>query len=472
MLDAAARSVQLVQADHQPAGSIVLLTDGADQGSTATLDGVAAMATGAGIRIYTIGLRTSTSDFGALNRLAAATQAEFSPAGSLDDLGRIYGRLGSQLAHQYVIRYRSPAAPSRHVRVDVRVAGFPGVASTSYVTPAAPSHHEAPFHHSPAEILWLRPGAAVGVSVLAVTLLGIALWIVLRPRGRSLRMRMSAYVGLAEPEADRARALTAAAARAGKRTSRRLDGAAWMADLRERLDIGRIDIPAERLVGWVAAAMLATLVLLPLTSGVPATALLAFGVPLGARAYVNHCVRKQRGLFTEQLPDNLQVMASAMRAGHSLAGSLAVVADEAPEPARSEFKRVLADERLGVPVDEALRIAVQRMDSKELEQVALVAALQRDTGGNTAEVLEQVTETVRDRMAIRRLVKTLTAQGRLSRWVLSAIPVGLLVFITAINPDYMRPLYTTPIGHALLVVAAVMVVTGSLIIKRIIDIKV
>jgi tight adherence protein B len=161
-----------------------------------------------------------------------------------------------------------------------------------------------------------------------------------------------------------------------------------------------------------------------------------------------------------------------MRAGHSFSGALSVVMDDAVEPTRREFQRVISDERLGIPMELALTTVVRRMQSKDLEQVALVAALQRETGGSTAEVLERVTQTVRDRLALRRMVQTLTAQGRMSRWIVSALPVVLLGLITLINPSYVRPLYTTGLGQALLCVAVVLVVTGSLVIKRIVDIKV
>jgi len=170
--------------------------------------------------------------------------------------------------------------------------------------------------------------------------------------------------------------------------------------------------------------------------------------------------------------DNLQVLASALRAGHSLVGALSVVVEDCPEPSRSEFRRIISDEQLGIPLDAAFMTVAQRMDNRDLEQVALVAALQRETGGNTAEVLDRVAETVRSRFELRRLVKTLTTQGRMSRWVVSLLPVGLLVLITAINPSYMEPLYTHPLGRILLAFAAAMVVAGSLVIKRIIDIKV
>jgi tight adherence protein B len=115
---------------------------------------------------------------------------------------------------------------------------------------------------------------------------------------------------------------------------------------------------------------------------------------------------------------------------------------------------------------------VHRMASKDFAQVALVATLQRETGGNTAEVLDRVTDTVRERLALQRMIKTLTAQGRMSRWVVSALPVALLAIITLINPEYMSPLYDEPIGRVLLFVAGAMVVAGSLVIKRLVDIKV
>jgi tight adherence protein B len=168
----------------------------------------------------------------------------------------------------------------------------------------------------------------------------------------------------------------------------------------------------------------------------------------------------------------LQVLASALRAGHSLVGALSVVVDDCPSPSRAEFRRIIADEQLGVPLEEAFGVVVRRMENTDLQQVALVAALQRETGGNTAEVLDRVCETIRQRFELRRMVKTLTTQGRMSRWVVSLLPVGLLALITLINPEYMAPLYSNAAGRILLLIAAVMVVSGSIVIRKIVDIKV
>ena len=133
---------------------------------------------------------------------------------------------------------------------------------------------------------------------------------------------------------------------------------------------------------------------------------------------------------------------------------------------------MIADEQLGVPLDEAIETVAERMNSTDLRQVGLVAALQHETGGNTAEVLDRVAETVRERFELRRLVKTLTAQGRMSRWILTGLPVLLLVTITVLNPEYIDPLYTKSGGRVLLVIAAVMVTSGSLVIRKIINIRV
>ena len=152
--------------------------------------------------------------------------------------------------------------------------------------------------------------------------------------------------------------------------------------------------------------------------------------PFIVRLLVQGRITRKRRAFAEQLPDNLDVLTSALRAGHSLVGALTVVADDAPEPSKSEFRRVLAEEQFGVNLEDAFKVTVVRMSNQDLDQVALVARLQREVGSNSAEVLDRVVETVRAPMELRRLVRTLTAQGRLSRWILTLLPIGLLLILT------------------------------------------
>jgi tight adherence protein B len=162
----------------------------------------------------------------------------------------------------------------------------------------------------------------------------------------------------------------------------------------------------------------------------------------------------------------------ALRAGHSLPAAFATVLDEAPEPARREFARAVADERLGAPLEDAMEALAQRMDSRDVEQIALLARLQREAGADSAEMLDQVVSTIRERQELQRTVRTLTAQGRLSRWILSALPVVVLIGLTIMSRDYVDPLYSTSTGKALLVLGALMVTAGSLVIKRIVNFKI
>jgi tight adherence protein B len=469
ILDATVRSVDLIKASRIASGSVVVLSDGADRGSVTAPERVNQLATKAGARVFGVGLSSRSHDFRALNLLAVGTQGEFTTAESLSDLARVYERLGSRLSHQYLLEYHSAAQPGRRVRVEVKAEGIPGVAVAVYKTPAL-SGGRPPFHRAPADALWLSPSTALLLSVVVGGLLVGLLWVLIRPRGMSLRERMASYVR--EPDdAEEAARGTLLAGRLRLGAERSFERLSWATAFREKLDVGRITIPAERLLAWTTLGTIGLLALFT-TVASPALGLLALAVPVGTYMVIERKVRKQRDLFTEQLPDNLQMIASAMRAGHSFAAALNVVIDDAPDPTRGELRRVVADERLGVPLDVALGVVVRRMKSKEFEQVALVAALQRETGGNTAEVLERVTETVRDRLALRRTVNTLTAQGRLSRWVLTAIPIVLLLLTTVINPAYVSPLYHTGVGQAFLVTAGLMVLAGSLVIKRIVNIKV
>ncbi len=191
---------------------------------------------------------------------------------------------------------------------------------------------------------------------------------------------------------------------------------------------------------------------------------------LAVRAYVEWKVRTLRREFGEQLPETLDVVSSALRSGHSLVGALGVAVDGAPEPSRSELGRALADERLGVPLDQALRRTAHRMDNPDLTQVSLVAQLQREAGTNSAEVLDQVATNVRHQIELRQLIRSLTAQGRLSRWIVSLLPVGLFFAMFTINKNYLSPLWETAGGTVAMITAGIMIVIGSYAIKRIVEI--
>ena len=215
-------------------------------------------------------------------------------------------------------------------------------------------------------------------------------------------------------------------------------------------------------VGWLLAS----------ATGSPIAAALALFIPFLANFGIKLAADRKRREFSDQLPDNLQVIASAMRAGQTFVGAMRSVLEDAPEPSQREFRRAVTDESLGIPLTEALGQVTERMNSEDFQHVAIVAALQRETGGNTAEVIDLVADTVRERIAIRRLVRGLTAQGRLSGGVLSLLPVFLLIVISVVNPRYMHPMFHSTTGLIALGGSIGLVIAGGLVIRKIIEIDV
>jgi tight adherence protein B len=208
-------------------------------------------------------------------------------------------------------------------------------------------------------------------------------------------------------------------------------------------------------------------------AGTPVVCL--FVVPLGPVALlslVGGRLARQRRLFADQLPSHLQELAAAMRVGHSLVGALQTITDSAAEPTRAEFQRVLADERLGEPLDEALQPVARRMACDDVQQVALVASLHQRTGGNMAAVIDQVADGVRERGELRRELQALTAQARLSRWIVTLLPPTVLGIVALLDRPYIKPLFNTTTGVILLAVATGMVIAGSVVMKMIVKVEV
>jgi tight adherence protein B len=246
----------------------------------------------------------------------------------------------------------------------------------------------------------------------------------------------------------------------------------WWARFAEDVDIGRLGIPAKGLVQLTALGAIVLAVILTLATGTVLAGLGALLIaPFVLRAVVNFNVRRQRALFSTQLPSHLEEVAGAMRSGRSLVEALGVVADGADEPTRSEFDRALADERMGQPLEETLRPISARMKSPDVDQLAVIAALHRGSGANVAEVLEHVAEAARQRDDMRRELRVMTAQARMTRWILTALPVAMLLILAVLRPDYERPLFHTSGGHFFIIGAVVLVLLGSFMMSRIVDIE-
>jgi tight adherence protein B len=322
---------------------------------------------------------------------------------------------------------------------------------------------------------WSSGYAGVVVAAICALLLGMTVALVLSRRlGRGgARGRVAEFLS---PEPGLSEA--APSAHPGHRgvlgrAARGLERERWWGEFAEKLELARFDRPAIQIVYLTVgcsiggAALLVALLAQPIFALVPLVA-----GPLVTRTIVNHRFRRECHLFASQLAAHLQEMSAAIRAGHSLLSSIAVMVESASEPTAREFGRVVADEQLGVSLQDALRAVAQRMRAKDMEQVALVAELHQRTGGNMAEVLDRVAEGVRDRAELNGELRALTAQARISRTIVSALPVLLLGLIYVFNPSYLKPLTNTAFGGFLLVLGGSMIAAGSFVMTRIARIEV
>jgi tight adherence protein B len=461
--DAIDRSLAVLAQSGVSSGSIVLLSDGADIGSATSIEKVIARAHARHVRIFTVGLRSGAFDSQPLERLAEGTGGHYVEAVSPKALADVYAALGQRLAGEYVVRYRSDAAPRSHVDVSIEIGGVAWSANYTAPTPAG----LAPFHRSLATRFLLAPGAPLVVSVLVALLVAFAIVAVIRPGKETLIDRVAEFTGRASRPRAAAAPEPVVLDLEQRRTSQR---SGLLGKLERDLEIARVETPASRVaLVTVAATFVAVFVLFLIA---PVLAIIGLLTPLITKSWVAHKLAKVRDEFADQLPPNLQVLASALRVGHSFIGALTVVVDNAHEPSRSELQRVVADEQLGVPIEDALRRVATRMASRDLDQVALLAELQRTAGGNAAEVIDTVVETLRERGDLRRLVRTLTAQGRMARWILSSLPAGAAAVLLLLQPTAVLPLFQTGLGQVALVVAVLLVIAGSLIIQKLVTIKV
>lgn len=182
--------------------------------------------------------------------------------------------------------------------------------------------------------------------------------------------------------------------------------------------------------------------------------------------------KKRIRVFVEQLPDAFDLMGQALRAGHALAGAIQLISQQMPNPIAKEFARVFHEQNLGLKVEDAMLNMAKRIDQMDVRFFVTAVLIQRQTGGDLAEVLDKIGKVIRDRVQLLGTVQALTAEGRLSGWVLLALPVVVFGACLVVNREYAMVLIDTPTGRMMLAVAAAMDLMGMAMIKKIVNIKV
>jgi tight adherence protein B len=471
LFDGVRAGVRLLRDRRAETGAVVVLSDGDDNRSSARMEQVVAEARRQHVRVFVVGLKSRVFSPQILKPLAEGTGGTAAIATSTKALRGIFDALGERIANEFLVSYRSVQPAETRVRVEADADGGAPDAVASYMTPAVPSLTPKTPETEVPGAFWTSAKALALVALTVALLLALASALALRrPSRRGLEHRVAEFTPTDVPLLDEPRTTSLVGWLSGQ-LERLLRARRWWLAFGDDVDVARIERSPSEIAALTALATFVAGALGVLAGG-PALVLAGLLPPVLVWVVVRRRAHRQRRAFEDQLPDALQVFASGLRAGHSFVGALRSVVEDAPEPTRREFTGVLTNEQLGVPPEESLTRIGERMKNPQLAQVAVVASLQHETGGNTAEVLDRVVEAVRDRREVLQLVRSLTAQGRITQVVVTALPVGLAVVVTALNPGYLNTLLEQPIGVAMLIASIVMTVAGSIAISKIVNIKV
>jgi len=229
---------------------------------------------------------------------------------------------------------------------------------------------------------------------------------------------------------------------------------------------------AGLLSGTVLAALAAFVLAYRLFPSPPVDVIL--GIIAGASPYaIVHRKRARRLLaFDRGLADAIDLIARSLQAGHSLSAAIEIVSEQAAEPVKSEFRTVYTQQNFGLPFREALLQLIQRVPSADLQFVVTAMLLQKETGGNLVDILERTNTVIRERLKLQGQLRVYTAQGRMSGWILSMLPVAMFLMINVVNPGYTRVLITDPVGQKLIAVGVAQVLVGVMVIRKVIRVQV
>ena len=463
--------------DGQPGGRVLLLvTDGQDDSDSVSFQEALDAAHRAHVAVYVVGIDSRLFTPGLLRKLAADTGGLYREASSSAELASLYASIAATLSHTWQLSYLTAARPGDTVQLVAEVSG--GGTATRSVELTAPESVVAPPQSPPAVLpasVWASPVAQIALAGAVAFLVFLAYFFASGSRsGARLRARLTPHLGPSERRA---------------KPKRRKQGRTFMrgvvaatehafANVKQFRAVQRLltrgDLPllaAELLYICVGSAL--AVALLTFLAGLPSVLVVLFFIVGGAAPlfWVASRARRRMKAFDNQLPDLLITIAASLKAGHSFRHAIQAVVDEGAEPTAKELRRVLTETRLGRPMDDALSEMGERIGSKNLSFVLNAVTIQRQIGGSLAGLFDVVAETVRQRQQFARKIRSLTATGRMSSYVLAGLPFMVSALISLISPAYMAPLWHTSTGHMLVGIALVMIAIGGVILKRIVSFR-
>ena len=483
LFDGIVRGASLFEeSDLQP--NVIVFSDGGDTTSTADRARAEAVLKNTGSVLFAVGV--DNPQFDTLRDMAARSGGSAAVASNPEGVGDLFSAVQSTLQKQYVVTYESRATEGP-VSLDLTVAdqqdsaefvagseqqGAASLEAQTVEKPSGPAFFRTSAGLALALVL-VAAAAAVAIFSVGSTFLG-------NEGGlrQALRPYAEGYVASPEASADGddkggAMAQTQLLQRAVAATGQFAERQGLLSKVESMLERANLPLrPAEGLFFYVAGVAVVALLFLGL-AGSPLAALIGVAVvaiiPPTVLVFLANRRRKQ---FEALLPDTLQLLASTLRAGYSLMQGVEAVSQEVSEPMGRELRRVVTEARLGRPLEDSLDGVAARMGSGDFAWAVMAIGIQREVGGNLAELLVTVAETMTERERLRRDVNALTAEGKISAIVLAVLPVGLGFFIYTINPGYMDPLFEDTVGQFLLGGSVLLALFGFWWMKKTIEIDI
>jgi tight adherence protein B len=453
---------------------VIVVTDGNETRSTASLENAIRAAREAGVLLYVVAIESKQFNPAPLKRLARETGGSYRGADSSRQLSSIYASIARELRRTWRVEYLTASRSSDELALRASLPGA-GAATAQFRIPEDFATASTP---GPSGLLptWAYESflgtQLMGMLVGFLVLLS-GTFLLTSVRGSRLRRRLAPHLPGTQVDKRKAERERLQAAAGLFRATERTFGhwRQWIA-LDRMLE--RADVPL-RTVEFVYLMAGAALFGGMVGAVFAQSTMLVFFTMVGGAAIPFTVIwlkgRSRLKAFENQLPDLLITLAAALKAGHSFKQGLQTVVDEGRPPASKELKRVLTEAQLGRPIDESLAEMAARLGSKNFEFVITAVTIQRQVGGSLAGLIDMVADTVRQRQQFIRKVRGLTAMGRAGSYVLVGLPFVIALVITAMNSDYMAPLYYTSTGHKLMFVGLAMMAIGSLMLKKIVSFK-
>jgi tight adherence protein B len=459
----------------------VLLSDGGDTVSRGTLDAALKELRAAKTPVLVVALPSAEADSDALQTIATQTGGRFLGVADAKNLVEVYRTLAQQLQTTWNVTYVSNRPATKDLDVETRVtqAGQTMVGSTLVANPLfdpAASSDASPLNPVPPANLITVVGTAVLVFVAVFALVAALALVFIRPKSALDTLKYYDQLQGTGDAADAASddysgAVTSSImgaidAVAGKRGIKRF--------VYEQLDRAGLPLRPTEYITIHLLAVIAAGILAGLLSG--GSLIVAIGAALVGTllpiAFIEYKIRSRHDAFEQQLPDVLNLISGALRAGWGWQQSVDLVVEQMAPPVSTEFARAQTEIRLGRAVEDALESVAERTESTDFTWAVTAIGIQREVGGNLAEVLDVVAATIRDRGALKRQISGLTAEGRISAYILLGLPFLLLALLSVVNPEYLGTLFTTVPGLVMLLIGAVLLVIGGIWLRNIVTIEV